>query len=168
MRRYAPILGFLAGLLLIIVTACGSGGGSGGESADDQAEVEEVVSLFDQPLIKDTGTNYTVDDLASVGYKKSKQLDIEALPNAQAAWYGFFNQKDIEVWVYETHQDALDFGVGPAEEIFGVKRAPKVGISVLPTERFVNKYGAYAVFGNLVMLCESELATCEALIDQID
>ena len=78
------------------------------------------------------------------------------------------DKKDIEVWVYETHQDALDFGVGPAEEIFGVKRAPKVGISVLPTERFVNKYAAYAVFGNLVMLCESELATCEALIDKFD
>ncbi len=164
MRRYAPILGFLAGLLLIIVTACGSGG----ESADDQAEVEEVISLFDQPLIKDTGTNYTVDDLASVGYKKSKQLDTEALPNAEAAWYGFFNQKDIEVWVYESHQAALEFGVDPAQKIFEVKRAPTSGISVLPTERFVNKYAAYAVFGNLLMLCESELATCEALIDQIE
>ena len=49
-----------------------------------------------------------------------------------------------------------------------IKRAPTSGISVLPTERFTNKYGAYAVFGNLLMLCETELATCEALMARFD
>ena len=161
--RTTPIRWLLPSLLLALVIACGSDG-----DTDDVADGEAGARLFDAPLITNTSATYTVDDLVSFGYKKSRQIDTELLPNAQDAWYGFFNQKDIEVWVYETHQDALDFGVGPAEEIFGVKRAPKVGISVLPTERFVNKYAAYAVFGNLVMLCESELATCEALIDKFD
>ena len=119
-------------------------------------------------MIVDTGTSYTVDDLVSVGYKKSRLIECEVLPNAQDAWYGFFNQKDIEVWVFESHQAALDFGVDPAEAIFGIKRAPTSGISVLPTERFTNKYGVYVVFNNLVMLCETELATCKALIARFD
>lgn len=164
MSRTTPIRRLLPGLLLALAIACGGGG----ESTDDVSDVEAGTSPFDAPLITNAIATYTVDDLVSFGYKKSRQIDTELLPNAQDAWYGFFNQKDIEVWVYETHQDALDFGVDLAEEIFGAKRAPKVGISVLPTERFVNKYAAYAVFGNLVMLCESELATCEALIAEFD
>ena len=164
MRGMKLLRYFVQGSLLAVVIACGNRD----EVATDVSDVEAGASLFDAPLITNATATYTVDDLVSFGYKKSRQIDTELLPNAQDAWYGFFNQKDIEVWVYETHQDALDFGVGPAEEIFGVKRAPKVGISVLPTERFVNKYAAYAVFGNLVMLCESELATCEALIAKFE
>ena len=164
MRRFTSIRRLLPGLLLALAIACGSGGGS----ANDVSDGEEGASLFDRPLITDTGTTYSVDDLVSVGYKKSRQIDTEALPNAQDAWYGFFNQRDIEAWVYKSHQDALDFVVDPAEAIFESTRAPTSGISVLPTERFVNRYAAYAVFGNLVMLCETELADCEALIAEFD
>ena len=160
MHRFKLILILLPGLLVTLSVACGSGGGTVSKVSDDEGRE----SLFNAPLVVNADTPYTVDNLVSAGYKKSKQLDIESLPGAQEAWYGFFNQKDIEVWVYESHQDALNFGVDKANEIFGVKRAPSSGISVLPTERFVNKYAAYAVIGNLVMLCETELATCEALI----
>ena len=166
MLRFKLIRVLLPCLLVTLAVACGGGGD--GESADNVSDVDETAGLFDAPLITNTDTVYTVDDLVSVGYKKSRQIDTEILPNAQDAWYGFFNQKDIEVWVYGSHQDALDFGIDPAEEIFGVKRAPTSGISVLPTERFVNRYAAYAVFGNLLMLCEDELATCEALIAKFD
>ena len=151
-------------LLLALAIACGSSN----EGIDDVSAVEEATGFFEERLIANPDATYSVDDLVSVGYKKSRQIDTESLPNAQDAVFGFFNQRDIEVWVYESHQDALDFGVEPAEAIFGTKRAPTVGISVLPTERFVNKYGAYAVIGNLVMLCETELATCEALITEIE
>ena len=159
-----PLRYLLPCLLLALAIACGSGG----ESADEVSEGEGDAGFFEDRLIANPDATYTVDQLVSVGYKKSRQIDTEALPNAQDAFFGFFNQRDIEVWVYESHQDALDFGVDPAEAIFEVKRAPTVGISVLPTERFVNKYGAYAVFGNLVMLCETELDTCEALIAEFD
>lgn len=170
MRRFTSICKLLPGLLLVLAVACGGGDGGddAGGSTNDTPDEEVSAGLFDAPLIVKNDATYSIDELVSVGYKKSRQIDTEALPNAQDAWYGFFNQKDIEVWVYDSHQAALDFGVGPAEEIFGVKRAPTSGISVLPTERFVNRYAAYAVFGNLVMLCEDELATCEALIAEFD
>ncbi len=159
-----PLRYLLPCLLLVLAIACGSGD----ENAEDVSDGEESAGFFEDRLIANTDATYTVDDLVSVGYKKSRQIDTESLPNAQDAFFGFFNQRDIEVWVYESHQAALDFGVDPAEAIFETKRAPTVGISVLPTERFVNKYGAYAVVGNLVMLCETELATCEALIAEFD
>ena len=160
MRRFT----LLPCLVLALAIACGSGGGSAEDVSDGVADAE----FFGIRLITDSSTVYTVDDLVSVGYKKSREIDTESLPNAQDAWYGFFKQRDIEVWVYESHQAVLDFGIDPAEAIFEVKRAPTSGISVLPTERFVNKYAAYAVFGNLLMLCETELATCEALIAEIE
>ena len=159
-----PLRYLLPCLLLALAIACGSGS----ESADDVSEGEGDGGFFEDRLIANPDATYTVDDLVSVGYKKSRQIDTEALPNAQDAFFGFFNQLDIEVWVYQSHQEALDFGVDAAEEIFATKRAPTVGISVLPTERFVNKYGAYVVFGNLVMLCQTELATCEALMAEFD
>ncbi len=165
MRRFTLKSGFLLLILLALVTACGSGDeGAAGDVSETAADEDP----FGLRLTVDSGATYSVDDLVSVGYKKSRLIDTEALPNAQDAWYGFFNQKDIEVWVYESHQAALDFGVDPAEAIFGTKRAPTSGISVLPTERFTNKYGAYVVFSNLVMLCETELATCEALMARFD
>ncbi len=151
-------------MLFALAIACGSGGGS----ADDVSDGQEGAGLFDLPLITNTDTTYTVDDLVSVGYKKSKQIDTETLPNAQDAWSGFFNQLDIEVWFYESHQDALDFGVDPAKAISEVKRAPGGGMFGHHTEELRNRYATYAVFGNLVMLCETELATCEALIAELD
>ena len=162
-----PLRYLMPCLLLALAIACGSGD----ESATDVAEVvdsEGDTGSFEDRVIVNSDATYTVDDLVSAGYKKSRQIDTESLPSATDAVFGFFNQKDIEVWIYESHQAALDFGVDPADAIFGVKRAPTVGISVLPTERFVNKYGAYAVVGNLIMLCETELAICEALIAELD
>ena len=72
-------------------------------AADDVSESAADEDPFGLRLFVDTGTSYTVDDLVSVGYKKSRLIECEVLPNAQDAWYGFFNQKDIEVWVYESH-----------------------------------------------------------------
>ncbi len=105
---------------------------------------------------------YSMDDLVAAGYKKSKQFDVETLPEAQDVWYGFFNQKDIEVRVYESHVDALAFGVDPAEEAIGHKAGQRDYL--IPV---VNLYPAYMVVGNLVMLCERELAVCQGLVDKL-
>ena len=164
MSGFSPIRRLLPPLLLALAIACGSGGGS----ADDVSGGEGGASLFEDRLIANTDTTHTVDDLVSVGYKKSRQIDTETLPNAQDAWYGFFNQRDIEVWVFESHQDALDVGVDPAEAAISRRSRTPSDKLPLPTEKFVNAYAAFAVFGNLVMLCEIELATCEALIAEID
>jgi hypothetical protein len=164
MRGLISIGKLLPGLLFALAIACGSGGGSSDGASGDAVDED----LFDYRQITSSETIFSVDDLEAVGYKKSRDIDTELLPNALEAWYGFFNQKDIEVWVYESHQEVLEFGLEPAEAIFEIKRAPSSGISVLPTERFVNKYAAYSVYGNLLMLCETELAICEALIAELE
>ena len=105
---------------------------------------------------------YSMDDLVAAGYKKSKQFDVDTVPEAQDVWYGFFNQRDIEVRVYASHADALEFGVDPAEEAIGHQAGQRDYL--IPV---VNLYPAYMVVGNLVMLCERELAVCQALVDKL-
>ena len=145
-------------LMAAVVVACGSDGAS----APDAAPIGRGIdSLFQNALIANPGGSYSIDDLTAVGYKKSKQFDTENLPYAREVWYGFFNQRDIEVWVYETHEQALEFGVDPAEVAILRHNTADLFFNV-------TSYGAYVVFGNLVMLCQLELATCEALIAELD
>jgi len=149
----------LPGLLLIAVMSCGSGDGTAaGEGIGGAAEKAKA---FAGRLIANPDGNYSMDDLVSVGYKKSKQFETNTLPNAQEVWYGFFKQRDIEVWVYENHEQAIEFGVDPAEVAILRHNTPDLFFNV-------TSYGAYVVFGNLVMLCQLELATCEALIAELD
>jgi hypothetical protein len=37
----------------------------------------------------------------------------------KSAWFGFFNQKNIEVLIFASHDDALEFGVPFAEGLLG-------------------------------------------------
>ena len=103
-----------------------------------------------------------MDDLVAVGYKKSKQFDVETVPAAQDVWYGFFNRRGIEVRVYTSYDDALELGADPAEEVIGRKAGQYDYL--IPV---VNLYPAYMVVGNLVGLCERELAVCRGLIDKL-
>ena len=111
-------------------------------------------------LISANDSRYTVDDFIAVGFKSVTQFDLDTLPAAIDAWYGFHAQKDIELRFYESHADALEYGIEPAEVAVG-KAA--VGYSRRPPRR----WDAYAVVGNVVMLCELEIATCENLISEI-
>ena len=62
---------------------------------------------------------FTVDDVVTAGWKKSKQLSHETIPDATSVWYGFYNQRDVEVRIYETHAAALGSGMGPADDATG-------------------------------------------------
>ena len=59
---------------------------------------------------------YTIDEVVAAGWRKSKQLSTETLPQASEVWYGFFDRKDVEVRVYPSKEDALEHGTGPAQE----------------------------------------------------
>ena len=159
-----PITFLVVAMLIGFVVACGS---SDSPSAPDGSiaapDAEVVSSLTGTRLISNPTGSYSMDDLVTVGFKKSKQFETDTLPRAIDAWYGFFNQKDIEVRVYENHQDALDFGVEPAEA--AIAKEPGQTDYLIPV---VNRYPAYVVFGNLVMLCERQLATCEALTSELN
>jgi hypothetical protein len=160
-----PLLALLiVAILMGIVVACGSSdspSASGDLAANSDAETGS--SLTADRLISNPSGNYSMDELVTVGFKKSKQFETDTLPRAIDVWYGFFNQKDIEVRVYENHRDALDFGVEPAEA--AIAKDPGQTDYLIPV---VNRYPAYVVYGNLVMLCERELATCEALTGELN
>ena len=75
-------------------------------SVDGGSVDEEGLRLITRP-----GAMYTIDDLLAVGYKKNKQFEEDQVPGANDIWYGFFQQKDIEVRFYDSHASALEFGV---------------------------------------------------------
>ena len=162
--RRVMVLMAVATFAVIALAACGGGGG--GDSDAPGASPAELRDEVDGKwLITQQDRVYTLEDLLAAGWKKSKQLETDTLANSIDAWYGFFQQKDIELRFYESHEAAVEHGVGPADELIGrgkVGRAA-VGITVLTVD-----YGAYAIAGNVVMMCESELAPCETLIDALE
>ncbi len=148
--------------VLIAFAACGSDSPA---STGDEPQIRDAGGrggLLEDRLITNASKNYTMDDLVAAGYKKSKQFSTETLPRATDIWYGFFNQRDIEVRVYESHEDALEFGVEPAEIAIGKEAGQRDYL--IPV---VNLYPAFAVVGNMVMLCERQLSTCQDLIAEL-
>ena len=133
--------------------------GSDGATVSNPVISDEVVPMFHPDKI------YTVDDLSNAGWKKSKELSVETINGASEAWYGFSNQKDLEVWVYPSNASAIADGVPPANKATD-RGKPKPfaegGISSTRTA-----YGAYAIVGNLVMLCETAVADCLGLIENL-
>ena len=135
------------------------------EGPDATAVVIEGEGLTTS-LIANPERTYSVDDLVAAGWKKSDQLSAETLPNATEVWYGFFRQRDIEVRVYRSHEEARQFGIEPAEATINADPGARGGDHGPWTPR-IARYAAYAVVGNMVMLCELELAPCEALAEAL-
>ena len=131
---------------------------------------------------EESAQSYTVDDVVYAGWKKSTQLSTETLPHASEVWYGFFEGKDVEVRVYPSPEDAREHGVGPAQEAvdrgersFGANRALlrlQYGhegkwttgelSDLVATLRI--RYAAYLLEGNMVLLCEADVAPCRHLV----
>ena len=155
---------YVAALMGLLVAFAGCGSDSPASSGDEPQfrDAGGQGGLQEDRLITNASGIYTMDDLVAVGFKKSKQFSTETVPAATDIWYGFFNQKDIEVRVYETHAAALEFGVDPAET--AIDKGPGQTDYLIPV---VNRYPAYAVVGNMVMLCERQLATCQDLIAEL-
>mgnify|MGYP001577242863 FL=1 len=163
-RSGLNVLLMLIAASTLLAAACGSQdqaaappAGLGTPQTSRQQDDSLKTSLVTRP-----DKTYVLDELVAAGWKKSRAFETETLPGATAAALGFFNQKDIEVWVYPTHADALQQGVAAAEKAIA-KEAGQTDY-LIPV---VNRYHAYAVVGNLVLLCERELATCEAFIARL-
>ena len=129
------------------------------------------------------------DDFQAVGYKKTREYDVEGLLQATSAWYGFWrsasqDSADYELRFYPSQEAAVEHGTALAEEVTGrdavLRKADmtwKEGAgdrgSISPGyEGLTPRYGDFAVFGNVVMLCEGRdpmesLDRCEALIDAV-
>ena len=154
--------------LLLLGTLGGCNSGDDQMNTNSEASSESPSELLDQIegkwLITQTDRHYSVEDFLAIGWKKSKQLEVETLPKSIDAWYGFYMQKDIELRFYDSHEAALTHGVPPAQETIKKDAGVRIGAATVWTVN-IALYGAYAVAGNVVMMCELELASCEALIN---
>ena len=177
-RLISAVLGAMFASALLI--ACGSTDGGDTDSAEQGfQQVMEISETFDP------------DDLSAIGFKKARSYDLEGLPGASEAIFGFWriasgDPIDYEVRFYATHADAVELGTDLAEEGSGADavldedeatykegvkdRRMIVGSGIGGGARSGTgpRYGGYAIYGNIVMLCagaagDQALERCEEL-----
>ena len=146
-------------LIIAIAPACTD---TDTESAD--ISVEDAADAPTSPSIFHADKTFTTDSFVAAGWKKSKEYDTATVPESTEIWYGFFNRKDIEIRFYQSHESAMQHGVPLALE--SLKKDPGARIGGVNTVR--TGYSAYAVVGNVVMMCELDLSSCETLINALD
>ena len=134
-------------------------------------------STSEDPSAKEGGTssillsdrNFTPDSFVQAGWKKSKQYDTATVPESTEIWYGFFNQKDIEIRFYETHEAAIELGIPAAtSSIEGAVKRSKGGKLLDFSGGSFTGYADYLVAGNAVLLCEFDRTRCDQLIANIE
>ena len=145
---------------VISIIGCGSNDTEtlGDASYSSESEKDPV------QIINPSGV-FTADDVVTAGWKKSKQLSPETLPDATNVWYGFYNQRDVEVRIYETHAAALSSGMGPADDATGRGKPAPFAVGGISATRM--SYTTYAIVGNLILLCEVKIEDCQGLLDTI-
>ena len=147
-------------LTLGILIACG---GQNSTSEDPSAKEGGTSSI----LLSDR--NFTPDSFVQAGWKKSKQYDTATVPESTEIWYGFFNQKDIEIRFYETHDAAIELGIPAAtSSIEGAVKRSKGGKLLDFSGGSFTGYADYLVAGNAVLLCEFDRTRSDQLIANIE
>ena len=184
--RQAAIATGLAVALLTIV-ACGSGADTADTTVSPEGTFQKVTP---------SDRVFTFDDLVAAGFKKGKEYNVEELPGALGAWYGFRRPAggdpiDYEVRIYASHQDAVEYGTALADEATGDDAILnsndatwKEDVSDLRTVHGGGdvgwgafggaspRYADFCIFGNVVLLCEGPysdvaLTRCGFLIDAL-
>ena len=61
----------------------------------------------------------TADDVVADVWKKSKEISAETLHDVESVWYGFYNQRDVEIRIYESDEVSINSGTGPVDEATG-------------------------------------------------
>ena len=148
----------------IPVVACGSSN-SDGSASDSVADPD-----LDAIQITLPDGVFTADDVAAVGWKKSKELSPETLPGVTSVWYGFYQQRDVEVRVYESQDEAISVGQELADLHSGRRKPSSMIDSGAITNAQTNtrtSYLSYAIVGNLILLCEIKIEDCQSLLDGI-
>jgi hypothetical protein len=153
-------------LLSAVIIGCGSDD-SAPPPAESSGAVDPELEAF-PVLLPDRLISF--DDFISAGWKKSREYSVDTVPSATEIWYGFFNQKDIEIRFYPSHDAALGQGRESAET--AIDRKLRQGGQDGSSNRGagssgVTKYAAYVVAGNTVMLCELAVKTCTDLVDAV-
>jgi hypothetical protein len=111
-------------------------------------------------LIIESSNIYSLEDVKNAGWKEFNKFNNSEYPETVEIAYGFFKRKDIEVWVYKSPEAAKKLGIPYGDEAVE-KRAGQTDY-MIPR---VNRYHAYVIVGNLMLLCETETLDCQKLID---
>ena len=145
--------------------------------------------------ITDSGKELSLENFKLVGFKKSKEYNVEDLPGALSAYFGFVKNdlgepEDYEIRFYSSHQDAVQLGSNYADNITGEDACIKKDCS-LWTENLNQrihleggrnntwngtpdtKYMNYIIYNNLILLCpgynvEDALLNCTEMINRIN
>ena len=175
-----PVVLAFIGLLVVLAAACGS---------------ESTGSVGPSAQVSQSGAIYTVDDLMALGFKKSRTYSLDGLPGATEAIFGFWrvpngDPVDFEVRFYGSHDDAVSLGKALGEEGSGedaVLDDSEATYQHGAKDRRIiighgaggggrsgigPKYADYAIFDNLVMLCQGgtsgqSLERCGFLADAL-
>ncbi|MBN4064473.1 hypothetical protein JYU04_01905, partial [Dehalococcoides mccartyi] len=112
---------------------------------------------------------FTPESFIAAGWKKSKQYDTETVPESTEIWYGFFQQKDIEIRFYTSHDAAIEFGVSAAKGSIddAVKRSRGGNLLDVSGGSFTG-YAEYLIAGNAILLCEFDREKCDELIGNME
>ena len=179
-KLLTPVVLAAIGLLALVAAACGSDDGATAASSTQ---------------VSDSGAIYTPDDLMALGFKKSRTYPLDGLPGATEAIFGFWrvpngDPVDFEVRFYGSHDDAVSLGEALGEEgsgddavlddseatyQYGAKDRRLIighGTGGGGRSGIGPKYGDYAIFDNLVMLCQGgtssqSLERCALLADAL-
>ena len=169
-------------LLAIALTACGSSG-------DSQSQIDAFAK------ITPTEKLFSIDDFKPIRFKTSHEYDVEGLTGAVSAWNGFWTPsgtvaKEFEMRFYASHTDAIELGTSLALEASGEtalldaedatwleglkdRRAYFSAPSSHGSGSVQPMYGSYAIYGNMVLLCEGAneeqaLEYCAAIMAAVD
>ena len=169
-------------ILAMVAIACGSDDGV--EVAESVDRVETGTRVFDRDGL------LGLDDLVTLGLKSGKEYDVSTLPGGVEAGRFFWRVDNVaveyEARFYKSHDDAVSLGTGPAEEGSGADAVIDADEAVYKegirdrgkvfhygNATLQPKYGAYAIYGNMVVLCEGKddaeaWNICAALIEALD
>ena len=169
-------------VLAITLTGCGS-------NSDSQAQIDAFAKITPTEKI------LTIDDFKAIRFKISHEYDVEGLTGAISAWNGFWTPpgtvaKEFEMRFYLSHKDAIELGTNFALEASGEtalldedeatwheglrdRRAYFSAPSSHGSGSVQPMYGSYAIYGNMILLCEGAneeqaLEHCAAIMSEVD
>ena len=157
----------------------------------------EDIKLIEK--VSNTGITLSEKDFTDSGFKINKNYDISELTNAISAVYGWKNigeeeTKDFEIRIYDSHENAVNFGKSFADEATGedaiIRKRDASWKEGIKDRRTIStptdggsigaaigsnsspKYGDYIIYENLIILCEGHkseesLRRCTLLVESI-
>ena len=136
-------------------------------SCSGDSEKNSELDIFDGRY---DSSIFSINSFNNIGFKISKEYDVSELPDAVEAHYGFWKRREFEIRFYPSNQIAKSSGTFYAEEATGedaiIKKSDatwKEGIKDRSGVTFSGapnpKYLAYVVFGNVIVLCPSEVSS---------